>query len=51
MIQEEWVFKMLKKIIVLVMPKEDDGGREAEQIVRREASPQGGRITMSQREN
>jgi hypothetical protein len=34
---------------MLTMPKEDDGSQEAEQIVRCEASPQGGRITVRQR--
>jgi hypothetical protein len=31
------------------MPKEDDGGREAEQIIRREASSQDQRIAARQR--
>jgi hypothetical protein len=30
------------------MPKEDDGGREARQIVRHEASPQDGRVAVRQ---
>jgi hypothetical protein len=31
------------------MSKEDDGGREAKQIVHLEAIPRGGRIAMRQR--